>query len=84
MEREPALGSEDSASRLNEEGGFETGAVQIPTADGRERSEAVVQGSTEVNAGGFLKVAHGDGNISEAEAEVNGLHEELGVEDEIV
>src|SRR5579884_3321515 len=59
-------------------------AVKPVLADHAQRAEAVLQAAAEIDAAGFLKVADGDGDVAEAEAETHRLDQKLCVEDEIV
>src|SRR5437588_4531350 len=50
----------------------------------RQGAEAIDEASLEVDAAGFGKVADGHGDVTQPEAKMHGLDEELRVEHEII
>ena len=58
--------------------------MAVPTANGRKCENAVSATTFEIDARGFLEITHGHGHIAETKTEVNGLDQELRIEDEVV
>src|SRR5438128_8638680 len=59
-------------------------ALEPELADDAERAEAVLDAAAEVDAARLVEVAHRHRDVAEAEAQVDRLDQELGVEDEVV
>src|SRR6516162_1299069 len=58
--------------------------VQPPATDHAHGAKAILQAAAEVDAAGFVEVAHRHRDVTKPEAEVHGLHEELRVKHEII
>src|SRR3990172_2665905 len=80
----PRVGSTLRSSRREQRARAQAQAVAVPLGEGRERAYGVDRRAAEVDVARLVEVAHRHRHVADPEAEADGLHEELGVEDEIV
>ncbi|MFT7664693.1 MAG: hypothetical protein ACI87A_002927 [Planctomycetota bacterium] len=59
-------------------------SVQVPLPEGFERVERVDRRTGEIDARGFVEVAHRHGQVADLEAVMHALNQELRIKDEVV